>query len=120
VTLPRQVTRAEIGLLFVPLVEPMMADLPMPWGSSQGLLQRTNEVDFRVKDTGGMQVNGREVRFPDFGGGVLDVPPEPFSGSDRLEMTGYQRGTTDMVITCNRPEPFHLLSITRQVEVNSG
>lgn len=118
IVLPREVTNAQLGLPFDITIELMNPEAAGPQGSAQGLMMRSPEVTILVKDTVGAQVNGREVLFGRFGEAVLDQPLEPYTGPERVELLGYERGRSDITITHTRPEPFHLLAVIRQLEIN--
>jgi hypothetical protein len=118
ITLARNANAVDIGLPFTPLVELMTAEFPMQDGSAQGKMMRTSEVTIRVKDTVGARVNGRDVNFRRFGENVLDVPVAPYTGTKRVELLGYERGESDIVIEQPQANPFHLLSVVRKLEVN--
>lgn len=119
VTIDRPAKAVTFGLPFVPVVELMTPEFPTQAGSVQGLQMRATEVTIRVKDTIGARINGRDVLFGRFGPSVLDLPPVPYSGLERVENLGYERGRLDIVVEQPRPEPFHLLAVIRQVEANA-
>lgn len=118
ITITRTCNKMEIGLPFIPLVDMLTPTMSGPWGSAQGLPRRDTEVTILVKDTVGARINGRDVIFRRFGSDVLDQPPEPYTGPERIEQLGWERGKADMVIEQPRPEPFHLLAVIRQHEVS--
>jgi hypothetical protein len=118
ITLARNANAVDIGLPFTPLVELMTPEFPMQDGSAQGKMMRTPEVTIRVKDTVGARVNGRDVNFRRFGENVLDVPVAPYTGTKRVELLGFERGESDIVIEQPQANPFHLLSVVRKLEVN--
>lgn len=118
ITLDRAATAVDIGLPFTPRVETMTPEVQGPAGSVQGLMMRSPEITVRVKDTIGCQVNGRDVPFRQFAADVFDVPPEPFTGDKRVELLGFERGRSELVITQPQPGPFHLLAVIRKFQVN--
>lgn len=118
VTIDRAAKEVTFGLRFDPVVEMMNPEFATPAGTAQGLMMRAPEVTLLVKDTVGARINDRDVLFGRFGANVLDAPVEPYTGLERLEQLGYERGRSDLVITQVRPEPFHLLAVIRQLEVN--
>lgn len=120
ITLVRPANAVEVGLPFVPLVETMTPEVAGPNGSIQGLMMRQPEVTLRVKDTIGASVNGREVIFAEFGEHLLDQPIPPYSGNKRVELLGYERGESELIITQPQAQPFHLLAVVRRMEVNDG
>lgn len=118
ITLPRAANMVDIGLPFTPLIELMTPEIVGPSGSAQGRMMRTNEVTVIVKDTVGARVNGRDIAFRNFGSNTLDVPPAPASGPQRIELLGFARGESDLVIEQPSANPFHVLAVVRQVTVN--
>lgn len=120
ITLTRPANAVEVGLNFVPLVETMTPEVAGPNGSIQGLMMRAPEVTLRVKDTIGAAVNGRAVVFAEFGETLLDQPIPPYTGNKRVELLGYERGESELIITQPQALPFHLLAVVRRLEVNDG
>lgn len=120
ITLSRAANAVEIGLAFTPRVVTLIPEVQGPGGSVQGMQTRNFEVSVRLKDTIGCRVNGRDLQFRNFGVGTLDQPVPPFTGLERVELLGFQRGETELVIEQPQPYPFHLLAVIRRMEFNDG
>jgi hypothetical protein len=63
----------------------------------------------------------RDVPLRKFGGGILDSPPESFSGDIRIRAFGWQSPTDAPLwrIEQSIPLPFTLLSVTTELSVNN-
>lgn len=120
VTLARPAFVVEIGLPFIPRVETLVPEVQGPGGSVQGMQTRNFEAWVRLKDTIGCRINGRDLQFRNFGPDTLDEPVPPFSGLERVNLLGFQRGDSDLVIEQPQPYPFHLLGVIRRMEFNDG
>ena len=118
ITLTRNAYEVKIGLPFKVTVSALTPEIQTGTGSTQGNSMRTSEISLRVKDTIGCKVNGSIVTFRNFGTGVLDQAPVPFTGVKRIENLGWERGESELIIEHEQPLPFHLLSIIRKFQVN--
>lgn len=118
ITTQRTGFRMEAGLPFLPKVHTMTPEVQGPGGSAQALQMRTVNVTIKVKDTIGANINGRDIPFAQFGGNLLDEVPTPYSGDKDITTLGYERGTSELIITQPQALPFHLLAIVRKFEVN--
>jgi len=120
VTLGVECSAVNIGLPFESRVELLDPEIQTGMGSASGNYMRTSEVTARFFETTGASVNGQAISFRNFGPTETVETPQLYSGVKRIENLGWDRGTSDLVITQDLPMPFHLLSITRKFTVNDG
>lgn len=120
ITTTTAITTAKIGLPFENRVELLDPEVQSGMGSASGNYMRTNEVTARFFETTGAFVNSQPLVFRKFGDNATVQTPQLFSGVTRIENLGWERGSSDLVITQDKPMPFHLLSITRKFTVNDG
>lgn len=120
VTLERAVSDVEIGLAFTPRIVALTPEMVGQTGSSQGKAMSAREVTLRVHETKGLRVNGQEVAFRRLVPGNLDVPVEPFTGLKKIECSGWDRGKNEITVEGIPGEPFHLLGIIRELQVQGG
>lgn len=118
ITTATAVTVATIGLPYTNTIEMLDPEIQTGMGSASGNFMRTSEVTARFFETAGATVNNKPLIFRNFGASA--ELPQLFSGVARIENLGWERGTSDLVITQDKPMPFHLLSITRKFTVNDG
>jgi hypothetical protein len=120
ITTTKAITEAKIGLPFENRVELLDPEIQTGMGSSSGNYMRTNEVTARFFETTGATVNDQALIFRTFGDNATVQTPQLFSGVHRIENLGWERGASDLVVTQDKPMPFHLLSITRKFTSNDG
>jgi hypothetical protein len=118
ITLPRTALSTVIGLAFTHRVKMLTPEIQTGTGTAQGNSMRTGEVTARFLSTYACDVNGQPYPFAQFGSGLLDDPPTPFSGTKRIEKLGWDRGASDLEFSSSFPFPFHLLSVIRKFSVN--
>lgn len=120
ITTSKAITTAKIGLPFENRIELLDPEIQTGMGSASGNFMRTSEITARFHETAGGICNNQPMTFRKFGSNADVETPPLFSGVYRLENLGWDRGTSDLVITQDKPMPFHLLSITRKFTVNDG
>lgn len=120
ITIGTAATSVSIGLPYENRVELLDPEIQTGMGSASGNYMRTGEVTARFYETAGATVNGQALAFRRFGTNATVETPQLFSGVTRIENLGWDRGVSDLVITQDKPMPFHLLSITRKFTVNDG
>lgn len=123
VTIPRTAKRTLIGLHFESEVGLLTPEIGTGTGSAQGNSMRTSEVTMRFLNTLGAKIldgdeQEQDVPFRQFGAGILDAAPQPFTGEVRIETLGWERGRSEFTIVQDQPLPMHLLSVTRKFQVN--
>lgn len=116
VTLLSPAKNVTIGRLNTPTIVPFSPDLNA--GMAQGNSIRVGEVSLRFLETTNCQINGDEIDFRQLGDSLLDQPVPSFTGLKRLEKLGWERGDSEMTITCKWPFDFHLLALIRKITVN--
>lgn len=120
ITTTSLITEAKIGLPFTNRVELLDPEIQTGMGSASGNNMRTSEITARFFETTGATVNDQDLTFRTFGDTGTVLTPQLFSGVTRIENLGWARGSSDLVITQDKPMPFHLLSITRKFTTNDG
>lgn len=125
VTLSRPAFRALIGLPFRTELELLTPELGTGEGTAQGNAMRTSEITLRLVDTIGGKLVGEDgheqtIPFRRLGVGVLDQPPQPFTGLKRQTVLGWMRGSSVQRIVQDLPLPMHVLAVIRKFTVNSG
>jgi hypothetical protein len=118
-TLPRPAFAIEYGLPYETRIELLTPELQGA-GSAQASQMRTHELTLRVLETTGAIVNGDQTIFRKLGEDVLDTPPPSITGDVRINVLGWERGQSPIVITQPDPLPFHLLAAIRRFTWNEG
>jgi len=123
VTLARASFRTLIGLHFRTEIEMLTPEVGTGTGTAQGNSMRTSEMTLRFLDTIGATVvdgEGTEqvLAFRQFGAGILDQPPDLFTGNVRIEVLGWDLGRSAITIVQDQPLPMHLLAVIRKFQVN--
>lgn len=123
VSLSPPARRAQAGLAFTHLIEPLPPELAGQYGARTGPL-RLVSVTFRLLHTAALSVdigNGvRPVPFRRLGPDVLDRGPSLFTGDRTLRAIGWRRDVTQPLwrIEGEAPLPLTLLSVTTEIRVN--
>jgi hypothetical protein len=120
ITLTRNAKSVAIGLPYTSKIKLLPPEVSGQLGSAQGSAMDVGEVYVRVKDTIGGKVNGRIVPWREFGTGILDQPPEPFSGLKKVENLGWEEGESHVELTQEQPLPWNVLSVIRKWTFNQG
>ena len=125
VTLTRSSKRTLIGLPFTTEVQLLTPEVGTNTGTAQGTSMRTSELTLRLLNTLGAKVRDAEgneqvIPFREFGPAVLNQPPARFSGLERVELLGWDRGKSQVTIVQDQPLPIHLLSAIRKFTTNEG
>lgn len=77
------VAAPEIHPTFRWLIRTLPFETQLQDGASMGRKRRVVNCDVRVFETSALNINGQEIAFREFGGGVLDEPIAPFTGVKR-------------------------------------
>mgnify|MGYP006421770459 CR=1 FL=1 len=100
---------------------------PLPrnaMGTSYATRTRLIQATFRLHETADLHVDVGEgpqaVPFQQFGDGLLDQPPDAFTGDKSVRALGWRAaGVTPLWrIVGTRPRPFTLLAVTTEMKVN--
>lgn len=118
ITLPRNANDVVIGLPYTTTVVTLTPEM-QGMQSFQGGQISAHEIFARFLDTYSSYLSGDEVAFRQFGGSLLDQPPQAFTGIKRVSNLGWESGTNEVPIAQPEPLPWHLLSIIRKITVNS-
>lgn len=119
IKLPRTASTVEVGLHYDSTVTALTPNLSSGVVTTQGNRMRSGEVIVRVLDTIGMKVNGQLVSFREFGEGVLDQPPQPFTGDKSITQAGWD-DSSEITLTQDQPYAWYVLALIRQYTINNG
>jgi hypothetical protein len=120
ITLPRNANAVEIGLHYDSTIELLPPEVTGQLGSAQGAAMDVGEIWVRVLDTVGLKVNDNLVEFRQFGAGVLDNVPAPYTGLKRVDNLGWDNGESRVVLKQDRPLPWQILAVIRKWTYNQG
>lgn len=120
VTLERTANDVEFGLDYITTIKTLTPELSGPIGSTQGANLSISQVKVRLHETVGCTINLQEVAFRQYGIGVLDKPPEPYTGDKKAGNLGWGDGVAQTLIQQTLPYPFHLLSVITTITANDG
>lgn len=115
ITIDRAFDEAEIGLGYDAIVETLPVSPNLGGGSSVNEIKRINKIMLRLDETVGVKVNDKVIPFREFGEGILDSTPTPFSGLKEIRILGYG-DLKNFIIKNDQPTPFKLLSIQTEVQ----
>jgi len=116
--LPRMCTKAEIGLTFTPVANPMPYEPRDVTGNMIGRKCRLVELSLRVHDTGTFTVNGNTMVLRGVGAGnALDTPPAAVTRDVVLRgLTGWKNRHI-VEIAQPIPGPFELLAMSSLIQI---
>lgn len=122
ITIPIAHKRVLVGLHFRSEAQLLTPEVGTQEGSAQGSAARTAELTMRFLDTIGATVehegDSQVIPFRQFGGALLDQPPEPFTGLVRVSTLGWARGVSELSVVQDQPLPMHLLGVIRKHTAN--
>ncbi len=118
ITLPRNAKSVQIGLRVTPKIELLTPEITTQTGTAQSAQMRAHKYSLLFLNTLGAMVNDKPVQFRQFGPGVLNKPPEPFSGWKGIGELGWNEGEMPAVISQPNPLPFHVLAVVRHWTTN--
>ena len=118
VVLERAASAVEIGLPYTSQIVTLTPEVQGARGTSQGARMRTSKLTLRLLDTVGCSVNGKPLAFRTFGVGVLDQPPQPFTGDKEIPLLGFEDGVNEITIEQDQPYPWHILALIREATIN--
>jgi hypothetical protein len=120
ITLDRSTQRVLVGLHFSSNMDLLTPGIE----GSPGNDMRTHEISVRMLNTLGAEVYDgdgelvEELSFREFGLGVLDTMPPPFTGLKRATKLGWEKGRDEISIRQSLPLPMHILSAIRKFTFN--
>ncbi len=116
ITLVRPAIDVEVGLDFNPLFRTMPITSNFQDGSTFTRDKRISQVHVDVFETLGLYIDGRLVPTRQFGSGLLDQTPEPFSGLRNLYFNGWTEKAW-VTLTQKDPLPMTVLGISIKVDM---
>lgn len=119
VTIPRIAYSIEVGLHYDSELVTLSPQVSGGLGTSQGNKVMTGQAIVRVLNTINCLVDEQRIAFREFGVGILDKPPQPFTGDKEISDMGW--GTSSEIsIKQDQPYQWYVLAFIRQFTVNSG
>ncbi len=121
VVLNEAASSVEIGLGFKHVIEPLP---PVIDGGKPGGPVRAVAVIFRLQETAALRLDTgggfHDIPFKRFGPGLLDRPPDPFSGDRKVRALGWKRSGDKPLwrIEQDTPLDFTLLSVASEISLN--
>ncbi|MEM5429398.1 hypothetical protein [Cupriavidus oxalaticus] len=124
ITIPRNAFAVEIGLPLVSQVKLLRPEVQMGDGTAQSSMISTSRVLPLIRDTTGCRVDTgdgfpQDIAFRTFGDELLDRPPEIHSGYESVGTLGWHQSDSPLTLIQDRPYPFHLLAVVREITFNS-
>lgn len=122
VTLDRDPTTSiEVGLPWYPVIKDLPVEIP-DLGTTLGMKFNVSDIIFRLKDTGNIVVNDKQIPFrgfgPSGGGSPLDTAPPLYTGIKKKSgFLGYDL-TGQVTITQNETLPMTILAMAKRVRVS--
>jgi hypothetical protein len=120
ITTERAVYELEAGLKYVSTIVTLTPELAGAMGSSAAAAYSIHEIAVKLRDTIGCSINYQEIPFRQFGSGVLDQAPAPFTGIKVAGNLGWGNGVAKTIIQQNLPYPMHVLSVATKLTINEG
>lgn len=122
VTIPRASKRTLIGLPFTTHITLLTPEVQGQSGSAQGKPMRAGRVFIKFLETLAAKVQNNtqpveQVAARQFGPGILDAPPELFTGTVEMSKLGWERGVSEVSIIQDEPFPMHVLSVVRETSI---
>lgn len=118
ITLPRGATSIEVGLHYDSQMVLLTPNISL-FGTSQGNQQRTGTVILRLLNTIRCVVDGQPIPFREFGQGILDQAPQPYTGDKDVSDFGWD-DKAEITIMQDQPYQWQVLALIRQFTVNNG
>lgn len=112
------------GLQYITIVKPMKIEAGAQAGSAQGQTKRIDKLIMRLFRTLGAKI-GRsmdkldELPFRNFGG-LMDAPPELFTGDKGTAFRGTHDQDADIIAVQDQPLPFAVSALLPRQDVGEG
>jgi hypothetical protein len=119
ITLDREATTVSAGIPYTARIRLQAPEVGTGTGTSQGQQQAVHRVLVRFLETIGCKVNGQDIAFRQFGPGILDQPPQAFTGFKDVTNFGWDR-ESPIELTQEQPYPWTVLGVVRDFTVNPG
>ena len=120
ITLPRTALTLSAGLGYDARIISQAPEVGTGSGTSQGQTMSTSSIKVRVLETIGMNIQGENVPFSQFGPSLLDQAPQPFTGIKDVLDYGWADGESPLELAQEQGYPWTILSIVRTLTVNPG
>jgi hypothetical protein len=118
ITLDRDVSEYAVGLFQGGYIKTVNPEFVTQMGSAQGNNIRIGTATLRMLQSVSVMVGGQYVDDRQFGSGLLDQPPPPFTSDVDVTMLGWK--TNGFVeIEQGNPLPAHVLAIIMKITVNN-
>jgi hypothetical protein len=116
ITLVRTASEVEVGLDFDIQIKTMPMNIDLADGPSLTRKKRITRVVLDLYQSLGVFVNGKRIPDRQFGTGILNNVPQPFTGIEEIYLNGWDR-LAQVTITQQDPLPFMILGLAIEVEV---
>ncbi len=116
--LQRKSQRTLIGLPFRTHAKLLTPEIQTQFGSAQGKQMRTGGVALLLLESIGGKIRNNqgqedELAARQFGAGILDKSPMPFTGPKGVTKLGWKKGVSEVSIIQDDPMPLHILGVVR-------
>ena len=116
VTIERAATdSAQVGLGFTPIIQTMPIEKDIGPGYNLAGEKRIVKAMVYMQGTSNLNVQGELLPFRNFGVGVLDAPPQQFTGKKEVYLLGWSK-TAQLTITQDEPGPMTILGLSLEME----
>jgi len=115
VTIPIPVTNLQVGLPFVPLIEPLIPEVQLADGTTWGQPKRVCSTTMSVLNTIAAQIED-DLMPTDNLAGDPGIAPDRFTGTFKSWHLGWDPGESPL-ITQQYPLPFTLRSLSLELEI---
>lgn len=110
-------TSVEAGYFRPPIVETMPLVPDIGFGPMLGVKKRIIEIFLQVKDSLGIEANGRLIPDKIVGSIVTSTPDTPVSGLLKVGDMDWTEGDAVITLTQRQPLPFHVLAVSGRLDV---
>ena len=123
VTLGEPASTVAVGLGYTHEIEPLPPVVTGYGGIDSSAKLRLIDATFRLESSAALRVDTgqgfRDLPFRRLGDGLLDQPPEIFSGDKTLRALGWRSGAAPLWrVAGDAPLPLTLLSVTTETKVS--
>lgn len=119
ITLPRMATSIEVGLHYDNYIVTLPPNAGGGLTTSQGNQVKSGDAIVRMLDSINLLVDDQRVAFQEFGIGVLDKAPAPFTGDKEISRLGWDKYSS-VTLKQDQPYAWHVLAFIRHFTVNNG
>ncbi|WP_255631841.1 hypothetical protein [Caballeronia sp. dw_19] len=119
ITIPRAATSIEVGLHYDSEIETLPPNVSGGLTTSQGNQVKSGDAIVRMLGSINLLVDDQRVAFQEFGTGVLDKAPTPFTGDKEISRFGWDKFSS-VTLKQDQPYAWHVLAFIRHFTVNNG